>query len=577
MPPKPTLTAKPAAKPTTPPTKSTSKKAGIMTIVLTVLATAVVVFVILAVIGSRSPSSKTPTTQTPSATAPVTRPIVKGTDDPKRVVSVDKALAKLLVDYRDAQIMSNALFLVKLEETKLEDYKSFCDQVIAKWTDVEADSAALDPYAKEQVTLRRSVRDLFRIPAAQAQETEVQLEMPKWDKVAIVKAAAPSISTIKLVQDQFGGTAKEAKDLIEQHYQAEAKSWGNWATGFDIASKSAQTLKTTSKVALFVGGTVITAGGAAVLTMPAGAALATGFAAPVASLGYVGGTITAINGADTILAVNETVSSVAFGDEKSAAVFAEMQKKISPLTTVVGIVSLKDGMDDPGNLVTAYDWASWGYDKLTADVSSDSVTFHPGTLPVSMPSLTSDGLLNTYVVPNTPYRIVFMSPNAPAATQPTATQPATPIAIAPAGTYAGNATFKVAIPQIGTRTFTYDLTVTVDVDGSTAFDIKGGGTMTFSPIPQMTITYPYSLSSKLEGTTDANGTTGGTGSFTSSAKVIFPKNVPMPPEYQNLNSTATGNATAKGSISAGSGSGTITLSASNGSTPVTGTWEATKK
>lgn len=567
MSPKQTRTAKPTEQAPSKPTGKTSVK----TIVLTVLATVVVVFVIVYIIGSRS-ATKTPSAAVPTqAAAPVTRPITKGTDDPKRVVSFEAVLARLLTDYRAAQVLSNGFLMLKVEVMTPEEFAAYKDLVVAKWKDVASDSDALTPFATEKVTLRRTLRDLFRVPAAQAQEGEVELQMPKWDQIELVKGAAPSISTVKVVQAQFGVTAKDAQKIIEDHYSASAASWGDWAKIYGGASDAAKVLQTSSKVALFVGGTIVTAGGTALLTMPAGAALATGFAAPVASLGYLGGTITAINGADVIMSVNETVSSVAFRDKESAAAFADMQKKISPLTTVVGLVSLKDGLDDAGNLVTAYDWASWGYDKLTADVSADSVTFHPGTLPSAMPTLTADGLLNAYAVPNSPYRIIIFNPNAPATTQTEA-----PIKIAPAGTYVGKATFNIAIPQMGTRTFTYDLTLTVDADGSTTFDVKGSGAFTFSPTAQFTISYPYSLSSKLEGTTDADGVTEASGSFTSKGSVVLPKGISVPPGYQNMNYTSTGSATAKGSISAGYASGKITMTA-NGGASVTGDWKATKQ
>lgn len=523
-----------------------------------------------------------------SGQAPVDVKVTQGTGEDKQAVTFQKALVKLAVDYKEAQILTNAVLLTKLQSVKKEDYKALCDKTIQKWAEVQKDAKALQPFTVERKTtnietirfasafstkaLVNVVRDAVLIYPAYAEETEVQLEMPKWDKVNMITNAAPNINTVKLVQNIFGTTAKDAQKIMEQHYQDEAAAWGNWIKGYDIASKTAQAIKTASKVGLFVGGAVITAGGTAVLTMPAGAAIATGFGS---SVGAVGGTVIAVNGVDMALEVSEQTANLAFSDGKLGAQYTQARDTISPLTTLLSVVDLKSGMENPGNLYTVYDLGSnvlsSGYDYITMSVANGQVK-GVADYRANMPSisLNEDSLLKQL-----PGNMVYLSatgqnlpPRYPTADELKKMFP-------DFGVYRGTMKFDM---MGGTKkvTVTADLTVTVSKQGDVSFKFSDKGNIPYSfPGTKEAMSADYSFNGEYTGKM-ADDKLQASGGFDSWAKVNVPAQylANLPPAVKaSLSNTVKGTGQAQGKR-AGLGrlEGTATLTG-NGQT-IKGTWQA---
>jgi len=523
-----------------------------------------------------------------SGQAPVDIKVTQGTGDTKQVVTFQKALVKVALDYKEAQILTNAVLLTKLQSVKKEDYKALCDKAVQKWADVQKDAKALEPFTVEHKTtnadtgnisnafstkdLVNTLRDAVLIYPAYAEETEVQLDMPRWDKVNMITKAAPSANTVKIVQSIFGTTAKDAQKIMEQHYQDEAAAWGNWIKGYDIASKTAQSIKTASKVGLFIGGAVITAGGTAVLTMPAGAAIATGFGS---SVGAVGGTVIAVNGVDMALEVSENTANLAFSDGKLGAQYTQARDTISPLTTLLSVVDLKSGMENPGNLYTIYDLGSnvlsSGYDYFTLSVANNQVK-GAADYRTNMPSmsLNADGMLKQ--LPNNMVYLVAtdqpLPPKYPTADELKKMFPNF-------GVYRGTAKFDTTVMD-KKMTLTADLTVTVSKQGDVSFKFSDKGNIPYLiPGSNEAMSADYTFDGEFTGkmADDKLQTSGG---FNNWAKVNLPAQYAayLPPEMKaKLSNTAKGTGHAEGgSVGLGGLEGTITLTG-NGKT-VQGTWQA---
>lgn len=521
----------------------------------------------------------------PQAVKSIDLKIEKGTDSAESVVGFQKVLAELATDYRDAQILTNAVLLTRLEKTELEDYKKLCDQAIAKWAEVEADSNALDPFLKERGTGYRPFfkhavstasglfAGAFSVDPAYASE-EVELEMPRWDKVSLVADRIPGVNRLQVVKNVFNVTSKEAGGLMRDHYSEEAKSWGNWAKGYDIASKTSKTVNTASKVALFVGGAVITAGGSAVLTMPAGAAITTGFGA---SVGAVDGAIMAINGVDMALEVSETTASLAFGSEKTAAAYAEARETIAPVTTLIGIYSLKSGMQDPGNLYTAYDLSAnavqSAHDYFNVDMKKDKAVITSGSRKDYPFAVNEDGIIkqlppgNYLVDTNTP-----LPPKYPSAEELKAMFPTF-------GVYRGTADFEMLVMN-QRMNVQCDVTVTVGKQGDVTYKFSKKGNIPYNmPGANLAMSADYSLDGELKGKMANEDLAASEGSFMNYAKVNMPAEYAsyIPPEMAaQLSNSAKGSGNVVGKVDGpGRLSGTISLSA-NGKT-YEGTWEALMK
>ncbi|MDD5726900.1 MAG: hypothetical protein PHC53_05915 [Patescibacteria group bacterium] len=524
----------------------------------------------------------------PPPTGPMDIKVTQGTGDTKQVVTFQKALVKVALDYKEAQILTNAVLLTKLQSIKKEDYKALCDKAVQKWVDVQKDANALEPFTVERKTtsvdtgnissvfstkaLINTLRDAVLIYPVYAEETEVQLDMPKWDKVNMITRVAPSANTVKIVQNVFGTTAKDAQKIMEQHYQDEAAAWGNWIKGYDIASKTAQAIKTASKVGLFIGGAVITAGGSAVLTMPAGAAVATGFGS---SVGAVGGTVIAVNGVDMALEVSENTANLAFGNEKLGAQYTQARDTISPLTTLLSVVDLKSGMENPGNLYTIYDLGSnvlsSGYDYFTVSVANNQVK-GAADYRANMPpmSLNADGMLKQ-LPKNIVYLVATDQPLPPK--YPTADE--LKKMFPNFGVYRGTARFETAIMD-KKMTLTADLTVTVSKQGDVTYNFSDKGNIPYLiPGSNEAMSADYTFDGEFTGKMADNKlqTSGG---FNEWAKVNLPSQYAayLPPEMKaKLSNTAKGTGHAEGNSSGLGGlEGTISLTA-NGKT-VDGTWQA---
>jgi len=315
------------------------------------------------------------------AVSQITLPMKIGTDDAK-VVELQQILATLFTDYRDAKIHTSALFLLDLKQTTQEQYLGFLGAVIKNWEKVNADVATLGAFktayysdiklsdwlvapVSAQETMPALIPPVTDVPPAVFQpinpaefdhknyklpgennianinttsggDNESVLYPTKWQQIEAGKSMLPSSNTISMVKNMFEVDGKMALNLLTNHYEDAKTVYNNEAEFYNKCSKIGKTIETSSKVGVFVAGAIITGGATGVVGMGEG-------------------TLLVISGTDVALSVGETTAELAFGSTEYANGFKDMQQVISPLTTLVNIVSLSN-TKDPGNLVTIADY-----------------------------------------------------------------------------------------------------------------------------------------------------------------------------------------------------------------------------
>lgn len=549
-------------------------------IVISLLATIVLVFIAIVAVGYSTSSDKPSGTQQPSAVDQATGSVTgievaveQGTDDPVKVVDAQRKLAKLFVDYRDAQLMTNGLLLMDPSQNSKEDYLKFNRDAIDKWKSVEADAQAIDTIESTSQAWSQPLAGLMRmvdglIPAAQAQEnSEVELQIPKWDQVEMLRSAIPKAKILQLVQGSFGVTAKEAQKILEEHYQSASDHYVKDAQWYDTASKTSQGINTTCKVGLFIGGAVITAGGTAVLTMPASAAIATGFGS---SISAGGAAVIGIGGVDTALEINEQGAQLIFGDGQSAESFAAMRKPLAPVTTILAIKDLRvDGLSNPGNLYNAYDLSAQAFDvgksAVNMFLTPEGKVVVTNIDPAKLKTMSKEDLLKQLPAGHI-YKELSKEEveKMVSALQDTA-------AFRSFGTYLGE--MQVPYAFNGT-TYHFDPEVrgTVSRTGEVSFQFTAKGSFSYS-VQSYPATANYTMKGDTKGMMDKDGNIKADGKFYTTVSVDIPGIENLPPEIRSqLNGGSSGNVSMDGKVGDKALDGGVTFSA--GGKSESGTWSA---
>jgi len=381
----------------------------------------------------------------PPSTGTIT--VQTGTDDPAKVVDIEQKLTTLFLDYRDAQLETNALLLIDPTQTTPEKYAQFGAKVVSDWKNIEDESNnltvsnglfnmfnmllgipkafAANSNQKQPTNITFGSGDYASVDLSNhklsgGDNSEVGIVPGKWETVNAIHAMVPKASTLTTVQNVFGTTARSAQTILADHNTSEANNFNNTAAWYQKASTTATAVNTASKVSLFVGGAIITAGGSAVLAGPAGAAIATGFGANV---GVVGGTVIVANGVGVVLEVGKNSASLGFATEKTAATFSSASDAYQPVSDVLAIAGLNSGTTDPGNLYAIYDFSARGYALVTADLAKDgkTIVIRANQPPPTFYAPTLDGLIKNALPSDFKYNIVVPNSatqnNAPAANE----------------------------------------------------------------------------------------------------------------------------------------------------------------
>ncbi len=503
-----------------------------------------------------------------AAAKTVTLTVKEGTDDSAKVVEAQQKLAKLFLDYRDAQLMTNGLLLMDPSANSKEDYLKFNRETIDKWKAVEADADAIGALAQVGYWPNfQAIADAV-IPAAHAQENaEVELGMPRWDQVDMVKSAVPKAKILELVKATFGVSAKEAQKILEEHYQASSVNYASNAAWYDRASKTSQAINTGCKVGLFIGGAVITAGGTAVLTMPVGAAVATGFGS---SLTAGGAAVIGIGGVDTVLEINEQGAQLFLGDSQSSESFAAMRKPLAPITTLLAIKDLRaDGLSNPGNIYNAYDVSAQAWDAgkevMNMFLTPDGKVVVTNVDPATLKAMSKEELMKKLPAGKV-YKELSREEVEKMVSDMQNTAPYQHF-----GSYLG----KMDIPfNFNGAIYHFDAEVrgTVSKTGEVKLQISDKGSFSYG-VQGVPATANYTMKGESVGTMDNEGNIKTSGKFNTSVSVDIPGIENLPPQVRSqLNGGSSGVVTMNGAVSDKVIGGEVTFSA--GGKSETGTWSA---
>ncbi|MEI8092120.1 MAG: hypothetical protein WCG98_08235 [bacterium] len=223
----------------------------------------------------------------------VTVQIEQGNDSAEQVNALQSTLSKLFLDYRSAQLATNALLFVDPTITPLTGFDLLAQKTIAQRKLVTQDAEELknlipktssrlipSAYAQEpQLVLSNESKfneanpfpelnqqamddilksaksvDAMYMPKSfkEGDEQEKELVPTKREQIEAIRAKIPNTKVLQLVQNAFGVTAREAQKLVEEHYQAETANYTDSEAFYAKAEYTAQAISTASKVALFV-------------------------------------------------------------------------------------------------------------------------------------------------------------------------------------------------------------------------------------------------------------------------------------------------------------------------------------
>ena len=261
----------------------------------------------------------------------------------------NKNLQQGLVDgtnkYLEAVSYTNAVFFTDIENTTYEEWKEKLDKAIQLWEELEQieqdmdivfDDLGIPEYTEEQASIPNyNLASLgsFLIPSVYA-ITEGYQGIPELGAVTAVFDSVKHGNKIRGIMNVFGWDRQTAFYHLKREQELlKADAWDKAGDNYQRWETAARAVKDVSKVTVFVGMNIITAGGAS---------------ATVGALGVIQTGSIIIGGTALVFEVAEDVN-IAIGNEDDAAVLHNILEKAKPLTELVSIISLQD-LGDPGNL-----------------------------------------------------------------------------------------------------------------------------------------------------------------------------------------------------------------------------------
>lgn len=475
-----------------------------------------------------------------------------GESDPEIYKNFEADLLELFFDYRDAMILTQASLHLDYENTTQEDFNSLSNQVIIKWEEVEADVAKVTSYSQNPKTAW--VWDWYRaksksrrplVPAVHAafedeMTGEQSIRYHGWHEFHALQNMMPGADEEFLIEQSFGGTAQEVKRRYIEYQSQVAENWGDWVSIHNIASKTAKGIELSSKVALFIGGTIIS-GGTLGLAAPATAA---------------GGTLMVVSGADLICDLGQGSAALGFADPKTGDTFAAIQEKMGPLTFIANVADVTSYAENPGGTISAVSGlAKTTVEALSFDVENGGMYIAPKQPDdVRFPTINSDGIVENYFPPGYNYDVTpgeIKRIEEQAAAEKETQEQAETAATAHIGTYEGKMT--VSLPSAyGTTKIDIPVRLvighelvkmTFDSAGNLPFNMAGAGGG---------VTVDYKYNGELTGNLNEDKESFNiNGSFNSTGKINVPAITAqhMPPDaLAQLNIVNNGTASAYGTI-----------------------------
>lgn len=252
--------------------------------------------------------------------------------DDKEVVSSEKILIEAVNNFQDAQLSTVALLAVRFETADREKYLVYIDEVQEKWEKVEKDIEKLEEIEKKagdvpakpitehkifNSTLAKNEASSEKMPESiefgdgfenngnevLVGEVDRKVYENVFDEAFAFKRAGLSKTANQYLRKQLKTTVEGAQEALEDHRKVIELGESTMDDYYASASNTAQKIAYTSKVTLYVLGSVASFGSAAAAT--SGVGVITGYI--VAAAG------TAISAADVALDVAEGASVVSTG------------------------------------------------------------------------------------------------------------------------------------------------------------------------------------------------------------------------------------------------------------------------
>jgi len=248
--------------------------------------------------------------------------------------------------YLEAVLATNEVFFTKIESTTYQEWKQKLDEAVQSWgelDDIMRDALLLydelgiprEEVQAQSFIPQSGIKNYF-IPAVYAAKGQ---GAPELGAVTAVFDSAPHGQKLRRVMEVFGWDSKKAMYYLQQEQNLlEAEAWDKAGDTYQRWETAARAIKDVSKVTVFVGANIITAGGAS------------------AAITLGQGVIIGVSGVSLALEVGEDVY-ISFGVEEDAALIHKTQDMIKPVTEIVSIISLKD-LGSPDNLFYIADKAT---------------------------------------------------------------------------------------------------------------------------------------------------------------------------------------------------------------------------
>ncbi len=254
---------------------------------------------------------------------------------PEQNIALQQGLVNAVGKYMEAVSYTNAVFFTDIEETEYEEWKAKLEKAISSWEELEQMQADMDvvfddlgiPESSQtsQAPVFEEKHSFFAEPAWAASE------IPELGAVTAVFDSAEKGQKIRTIMEVFDWDKDKAfYHLKREQGLLQAEAWDKAGDTYKRWETAARAVKNTSKVTVYVGANIITAGGAS------------------ATVGAFQATTMVVGGVSLALEVGEDVN-IAIGNNENAAALRGAQETIKPITEIVSIVSLQD-MSDPGNL-----------------------------------------------------------------------------------------------------------------------------------------------------------------------------------------------------------------------------------
>lgn len=228
--------------------------------------------------------------------------------------------------YKDTLTISKEYLALRYKTdnvlTNAEEYESYdtwneeMNSIIEQWGEFESKVLELEKNAEEI----SKETDAFNIMSkAYAYDTK---------EVQAVIESAPAGRTVRTLAKHFGVDVKKAQLILNQSQDmATREAWGEAGDTFEKLENQAIVVKDTCKVAVYVGGVVVTGGG----------------------VGIVAQATTVVVGVDLALEVTEDGAQIALGDRNKVSSFVKDVRTVTePIATILTITNI------PGNLGNAF-------------------------------------------------------------------------------------------------------------------------------------------------------------------------------------------------------------------------------